>query len=71
MCPRERQDCHEITAEHDDLREAQCENRNNASLLEVLKFEVECGWGSEAPTIAPSWVLRVIVIIYAFLPANQ
>ncbi|XP_067012092.2 chaoptin [Anabrus simplex] len=33
----------------DDLREAQCANKNNASLLEIMKSDIECGWGSGAP----------------------
>ena len=29
----------------DDLREATCLNRNNKTLSDVLKSEIECGWG--------------------------
>lgn len=55
LCPLETREC----SEQDDLREARCENRNNESLIEVLKSEVECGWGSGGPAMAPSWLLMV------------
>lgn len=29
---------------HDDLRIAMCSNKNNNSVIEVLKSEIECGW---------------------------
>nr|CAD7195691.1 unnamed protein product [Timema douglasi] len=41
----ERTTCRRID---DDLRLARCANKNNASLIEVLKADVECGWGSSA-----------------------
>ncbi|KDR14119.1 Chaoptin [Zootermopsis nevadensis] len=58
LCPEGRREC----LEDDDLREARCENHNNESLIEVLKSEVECGWGSGSPATRPSWVLEVAVI---------
>ncbi|KAJ9598947.1 hypothetical protein L9F63_010541 [Diploptera punctata] len=74
MCPAESRTresiCHEISAEQDDLREAKCDNRNNASFLEILKSEVECGWGSGAPTLASSWFLVVIVFVATFLRSD-
>jgi hypothetical protein len=75
MCRPEKWDqvsgCHKISAEQDDLREARCENRNNASLLEVLKTDVECGWGSGASAKAPFWVLGVTITLCIFLPDNH
>lgn len=75
MCQPEKQDkvpgCHRISAEQDDLREAQCDNRNNASLIEVLKLDVECGWGSGASANAPFWVFGVTLILSTFLPNNH
>lgn len=32
----------------DDFREVRCKNKNNQRLVEVLKTELECGWGSGA-----------------------
>lgn len=32
----------------DDLRAAQCFNKNNNSLLEVMKTEIECGWSASS-----------------------
>jgi hypothetical protein len=75
MCRPDKQDrvpgCHKISAEQDDLREAQCENRNNASLIEVLKSDVECGWGSGASANSPLWVLGVTIILFTFLSDNH
>jgi hypothetical protein len=75
MCPPDKwnkvPECLEIRAEQDDLREAQCENHNNASLIEVLKLELECGWGSEAPVNVPLWVLEFVVILPIFLSADH
>ncbi|KAL3279502.1 hypothetical protein HHI36_017011, partial [Cryptolaemus montrouzieri] len=38
----------EYTCRHVDdyMRNAQCSNRNNQSLIEVLKTDIECGWSS-------------------------
>ncbi|EAT32230.1 AAEL015659-PA [Aedes aegypti] len=35
----------------DDLREATCSNKKDENLLEVLKRDLECGWGSAAPKL--------------------
>lgn len=35
----------------DSLREATCSNKKDESLLEVLKRDLECGWGSAAPKL--------------------
>ncbi|PNF19529.1 hypothetical protein B7P43_G02180 [Cryptotermes secundus] len=75
MCQPDKQarvpGCHKISAEQDDLREARCENRNNASLIEVLKLDVECGWGSGASANSPFWVLGVTVIFFTSLQVNH
>jgi len=75
MCPSDRRnkvpECHEISAEQDDLRETQCDNSNNASLIEVLKLELECGWGSGAPVNMPLWVLGSVVMLPIFLSADH
>ncbi|ETN67288.1 chaoptin [Anopheles darlingi] len=51
----------------DDLREARCSNRNRELLLEVLKKELECGWGSGATRLglvpAVAFVLVFIVLL--------
>lgn len=31
-----------------DLREVRCKNKSNQRLIEILKTEIECGWGSGA-----------------------
>ncbi|XP_012260603.2 chaoptin [Athalia rosae] len=46
----------------DDLRETFCLNKNNISLLEALKTDLECGWGS-----ADSPVLTNIVVFFSIL----
>ncbi|XP_058444042.1 chaoptin [Malaya genurostris] len=52
----------------DDLREATCSNKKDESLLEVLKKDLECGWGSAAsrlgivPAIAFVSVFVVLMI---------
>lgn len=40
----------EYTCRHtdDDLRIAACANKNNQSVIEVLKADIECGWSSAA-----------------------
>jgi hypothetical protein len=63
VCPPGRRQRLEV----DDLREARCQDRNNESLIDVLKEEVECGWGSRGPATGPSWVLEVAVINYTLL----
>ncbi|XP_050098956.1 chaoptin isoform X2 [Anopheles aquasalis] len=51
----------------DELREARCSNRNHDLLLEVLKKELECGWGSAATRLgivpAIAFVLVFIVLL--------
>nr|CAD7416055.1 unnamed protein product [Timema poppensis] len=57
----ERTTCRRID---DDLRLARCANKNNASLIEVLKADVECGWGSSAggPGVTTSLVVIAGII---------
>uniref|UniRef100_A0A182FJ01 Chaoptin n=1 Tax=Anopheles albimanus TaxID=7167 RepID=A0A182FJ01_ANOAL len=51
----------------DELREVRCSNRNRDLLLEVLKKELECGWGSAATRLgivpAIAFVLVFIVLL--------
>nr|CAD7452145.1 unnamed protein product [Timema tahoe] len=61
----ERTTCRRID---DDLRLARCANKNNASLIEVLKADVECGWGSSAggPDVTtPLVVIAGIIAMFA------
>nr|CAD7393868.1 unnamed protein product [Timema cristinae] len=61
----ERTTCRRID---DDLRLARCANKNNASLIEVLKADVECGWGSSAggPGVTtPLVVITGIIAMFA------
>ncbi|XP_017883740.1 chaoptin-like [Ceratina calcarata] len=37
----------------DDLRESFCLNKNNMSVLEALKTDLECGWGAADSVQAP------------------
>lgn len=32
----------------DDLRNAKCSNKNNQSVIEIMKTEIECGWSSSS-----------------------
>lgn len=38
----------------DDLREVRCKNKNNQRLIEILKTEIECGWGSGSAALFDS-----------------
>lgn len=52
----------------DDLRTAQCTNKNNQNVLEILKTEIECGWGSGADryrifiALAVSGVMLALIV---------
>lgn len=53
----------------DDLRETFCQNKNNMSLSNVLKMELECGWDAASHIIVPNTFALllfpiVLVIIY-------
>ncbi|XP_045480876.1 chaoptin [Harmonia axyridis] len=52
----------------DYLRNAQCGNRNNQSLLEILKTDIECGW-SLASSYKYSSVLILIALVFNWLTA--
>uniref|UniRef100_A0A336LSI9 CSON002515 protein n=1 Tax=Culicoides sonorensis TaxID=179676 RepID=A0A336LSI9_CULSO len=45
---------------HDELRSATCSNKNNAILIEVLKTDLECGWGSGAMSLTTRISILVI-----------
>ncbi|KAK9879164.1 hypothetical protein WA026_004016 [Henosepilachna vigintioctopunctata] len=47
---------------NDDLRNAQCSNRNNQSLIEVLKTDIECGWSSGISTSFSKFLICVTFI---------
>ncbi|XP_062700932.1 chaoptin-like isoform X2 [Aedes albopictus] len=48
LMARSSDDCEDSA---DSLREATCSNKKDESLLEVLKRDLECGWGSAAPKL--------------------
>ncbi|XP_055525782.1 chaoptin [Wyeomyia smithii] len=48
----------------DNLREATCSNKKDESLLEVLKKDLECGWGSMAPRLG---IVPAIVFVCVFV----
>ncbi|XP_046624051.1 chaoptin [Neodiprion virginianus] len=51
----------------DDLRETFCLNKNNISLLEALKTDLECGWGSaNAPILTNAVVVFSILMVNVF-----
>lgn len=51
----------------DDLREATCGNKNNASLLEILKTDIECGWSKAAPTTRVVEYLTTLSMVVGIL----
>lgn len=52
----------------DDLRMAQCHNKNNASLVEVLKTDIECGWSAASLSRASYFIglLTLVLIMVMF-----
>lgn len=50
----------------DDLRDAQCGNRNNQSLLEVLKTDIECGWSSALRFKFSFFLLPIMIFAHRF-----
>lgn len=53
----------------DDLRTAKCANKNNQSVIEVMKTEIECGWSSSCKNIEFSLLIGtmlffIISVIY-------
>ncbi|CAD1476915.1 unnamed protein product [Heterotrigona itama] len=49
----------------DDLREAFCLNKNNVSVLEALKTDLECGWGAASYTQPPRHLILSFFVIFA------
>lgn len=51
----------------DDLRTAKCANKNNNSLVEILKSDIECGWSS-SHTIRPfaTIILSILIAVVVF-----
>ncbi|XP_058821803.1 chaoptin [Topomyia yanbarensis] len=54
-------DCEESA---DDLRETTCSNKKDESLLEVLKKDLECGWGSTASRLG---IVPAIAFVAVFV----
>ncbi|RZF46767.1 hypothetical protein LSTR_LSTR002630 [Laodelphax striatellus] len=52
----------------DDLRETRCHNRNLEPLIEVLKSDIECGWGAAAVNQG-TMVLITFTLIVSFFVA--
>ncbi|XP_065076627.1 chaoptin-like isoform X2 [Ochlerotatus camptorhynchus] len=48
----------------DNLREATCSNKKDESLLEVLKKDLECGWGSAATKLG---IIPAIAFVSVFV----
>lgn len=46
----------------DDLRETFCLNKNNISVLEALKTDLECGWGT-ASHVRTSYHLILLFLV--------
>nr|XP_023026888.1 chaoptin [Leptinotarsa decemlineata] len=55
----------EYTCRHadDDLRTAKCQNRNNVSVIEVLKTDIECGWSSAVALVSSSLCFVVSIAL--------
>ncbi|CAH1114704.1 unnamed protein product [Psylliodes chrysocephalus] len=51
----------------DDLRTAYCSNKNNHTVIDVLKTEIECGW-SDSPRLTgyslPAIILTVVTVLF-------
>lgn len=47
------------------LREATCSNKKNENLVEVLKNELECGWGSGGQRLQHVSVVLVLSLVFA------
>lgn len=45
-------------------RQATCSNKKNENLVEVLKKELECGWGSGSETIQKASLLIVLSLVF-------
>uniref|UniRef100_A0A1Q3FSG3 Putative conserved secreted protein n=1 Tax=Culex tarsalis TaxID=7177 RepID=A0A1Q3FSG3_CULTA len=55
------EDCEESA---DNLREASCSNKRDENLLDVLKRDLECGWGSAAPRLG---IVPAIAFVSVFV----
>ncbi|CAH0395861.1 unnamed protein product [Bemisia tabaci] len=51
----------------DDLRKAECFNMKNESLIEVLKSDIECGWGAASLPQTTTFLLLLSLLITKFL----
>lgn len=50
----------------DDLRETFCVNKNDESVAEALKMDLECGWSAaDSAQLSKMLVLSVLVVMYA------
>lgn len=49
----------------DDLRESFCLNKNNISVLEALKSDLECGWGAGGYIQPPHHLVLLLLVILA------
>ncbi|XP_054280137.1 chaoptin-like [Macrosteles quadrilineatus] len=64
--PDHQADPHCLGAE-DDLRETHCANRGHQPLLEVLKADLECGWGAGSRTTNTFTLLTLTVLLSFFV----
>lgn len=46
------------------LRQAKCSNKRNENLVEVLKSELECGWGSSAIQVQKASLILVLSLVF-------
>lgn len=53
----------------DDLRETQCDNKNNARLLEILKSDIECGWGTASKPKGTALAVMAVTLLISFFIA--
>lgn len=51
----------------DDLRETFCLNKNNVSVLDALKTDLECGWGAASYIHASRHLLLFFSVIFPAL----
>lgn len=52
----------------DDLRNSYCSNKNNQSLIEVLKTDIECGWSKASSQ--KEYVILIFVVSYLIVLFN-
>lgn len=51
----------------DDLRSAKCFNRNNMSVIEAMKTEIECGWSSSCRTNGFVVFVAICTVFISFI----